>query len=761
MLAINADLKFDSFSLDSLLIPNEKLETNDIDDTHIVIFADASIDCVYAMNMNRKVKPKKLSYSELLQKIEERSIFVSPYEPPEHMLVSDRSLSTEELDNRNKKMQIIQSITNDPHSFLSKIYGQGSINNACRRAKSLGYSKTPRTQIYDLLYRYWQGGSRANAFLRKPGSGKSTSKIYQLKTGPRRVHSEHNGRMVIDKDIKHIKSTLNKYVFNPAPLSLNRAYCEFMDAYYSDPVCDELTHRVIGYKHWLNDRAISKGQFKYHATKHLKLNQEKLRSTQRKHNDYKKNKAGLSGNIQEHFAQGPGSAYQIDETPLSIELVCEFDKTRQRRVGRPTVYSVLDLYSKAVVGLLVTLNKSSAHTASEIMFTAFRNKENFCEEIGVKLNRPWPQEGKCSVIFVDNAEFASELTRSFSRDSQVTVKYSKEGQSQENGGVERTHKTLEDGLFGMIPGVSRTNVDNYLRSKYRKDGLLNRRELYQLLIDFVTIRNATYPVQSILLTKEMRLEKIPKIPNHVWNWGVKFRAGYLRNVSETDLHIELLESGEVTVHRGHIFLPGQYIRGESSKYRSKGLKYTCGWVLNSGLQDVVQGRELPKLRCRFKRYSMDRILLETSDGYKVATLHEEEKLYSHMSADDIHRDKVILAAEERDLLAVSESEQSAFRVYAKETVSKAKEQQSPITKNQANSQDITLNRKETTAFENEQIAKRHNKMMGAYIGESGDEICDTQTALHDELENKINSQKSNIEKIKALRQQKNKEGGAS
>ena len=222
MLAINADLKFDSFSLDSLLIPNEKLETSDIDDPYIVIFADASIDCVYAMNMNKNVKPKKFSYSELLQKIEERSILVSSYEPPKYMLASDLSLSTEELENRNKKMQIIQPIINDLHSFLSKIYGKGSVNNACLKAKKLGYIKTQRTQIYDLLYRYWQGGSRANAFLRKPGSGKSTSKVYQLKTGPRRVHSEHNGRMVIDKDIKHIRSILNKFVFRGAGLKLSK-----------------------------------------------------------------------------------------------------------------------------------------------------------------------------------------------------------------------------------------------------------------------------------------------------------------------------------------------------------------------------------------------------------------------------------------------------------------------------------------------------------------------------------------------------------
>ncbi|KZN29039.1 hypothetical protein N480_09735 [Pseudoalteromonas luteoviolacea S2607] len=129
---------------------------------------------------------------------------------------------------------------------------------------------------------------------------------------------------------------------------------------------------------------------------------------------------------------------------MDIELVDEFDPTRTKRLGKPTCYSVIDMFSRAWVALLLTFAKASAHTAREVLFVAFRDKEKFCQEIGVELTEGWSFSRKCRSIFVDNAEFKAELERAFSKDAQIEQVYNTEGNSQQKGLVERRHMTLED-----------------------------------------------------------------------------------------------------------------------------------------------------------------------------------------------------------------------------------------------------------------------------------------------------------------------------
>ena len=662
-----------SFSLDTILFPNYQEDTCPISEPHIVIFADARTDRVYAMNMHKDVKPNCFSYRDLLEYIKLRVILKVLFQVAEYMLIPDFRLTETQLTTRDKKMRIIQPVLDELEYFLtSRSYGKNIIRKAMEQAKNKGISKINRTEIYKHLYRYWRGGSRANAFLRKPGSGLSKNIIYRKKTGPRRAGTKNNGHMITDEDKVRIYKSLKKHVFVDTPKSLPRVYEELMDLYYSDPIYDNLTGEIGEYVHWSDDRAISFDQFKYHASKYLNIHAEEVRKKQRKDDFYKKDIAGLTGNIKEYFADGPGQVYQVDETPLSIELVCEFDKTRQRRVGKPTAYSVVDLFSKAIVAVLLTLNRSSAHTACEVMYIAFGNKVDFCEELGITLHHPWPQEGKCQMVFVDNAEFKADLARSLSKDAQISVLFNKEGNSQQKGAVERAHKTLEDYLFSLVPGVSKKKVADFLKRKFRHDALIHRRELYEILVDFITTRNEFYPLDGIELTKEMRRDRVPRIPNRVWEWGKKYRAGYLRPVDDMELQIQLLEVGEVTVHRGYLFLPGKFIHTSESKQTSKGIKYLCDSVLLSGLQDVCKGRELPRLQCRFKRYSMNRILLDTKEGFKVAVLHPDENLYQHMDAEDIHRDKVTLSAEERDQKAIHASKQSRSRLNAKNIVESAR-----------------------------------------------------------------------------------------
>lgn len=664
-----------------------------ISSPHVIIFLDKPTDRAYAMHMKKNKKPTKMSYNALLAELESGELVKGELQLPDYMEMPERFIKSEQLEKRDQKFHIIKPVLDDLESFLvSRSYGNQLVKKCLDVALDIG-AKASRTQLYEWLYRYFRAGCNINAFLRKPGTGQVKDKSYSGKTGPKRG-SGVVGRMRTKKDNKRIRAIVNKHIKCKTPKSIPGAFEEYEESYASDPVVDAITGDVAGYKRWDAELRISEGQFTTYAREYIQGNIERIRDAQGITDKYNKDKKSLSGDVEEFYAQAPGQAYQIDETPLDIELVDEFDQTRTKRLGKPTCYSVIDMFSRTWVAILLTFAKASAHTAREVMFVAFRNKSQFCSEIGVNLTEKWSIQGKCRAIFVDNAEFKAELERAFSKDAQVEQIYNTEGNSQQKGLVERRHKSIEDFLFGKLPGVGRKNVADYVKRHLRKDALINIRELYQILIDFITRYNNYYPLEGLPLSKEMRLDGVEPIPMSKWNWGMINRPGYLKPVTDDELYLTLLEVGVVTVHRGYLMLPGRFLKRRNGK-NPKGLKYKCQWTKENGIQDIKEGpKELPRLSCRFMRYSLGQIYIETVEGLKPAFLMGADEVYKCMSDESIKYDKEQETVKRTALKTTYEDKQSETRVKIRNIIAQAKIEQVPINANEANSQDISANRDE-------------------------------------------------------------------
>jgi hypothetical protein len=701
-----------SIEVPDLLLPIKGSGTN-LKTPSVVLFADSTTDRIYVMSLSKSGKPQELAYYQTVDELENNAIKKGVFSRSDYMKKPELYISKKQLEKRDKKFAVINPILKDIEGYVtSRNYGKKVVENCLEIAKKVGI-KASRTQLYDWLYQYFRAGCHINGLLRKPGSGEGINKNYKKKTGPKRGDGlKPNGRMRNKEDEKNIRATLNKHVKCDSPKSLPGAYIEYRNQYASDEEFDSFTGEHIGYKKWDSNIRISRYQFFNYATEFKSGRIDEFRLAQLKTDDYNKNEKGLSGTIGESYGQGPAKDYQIDETPLSIELVDEFDPTRTKRMGRPTCYSVIDMFSRAWVGLLLTFAKASAHTAREIVFIAFRNKEKFCNEIGVVLHEPWVFEGKSHNIVVDNLEFATELTRAFSKDASINVTFNTEGNSQQKGLVERRHKSLEDFLYGRLPGVGRKNIADFLKRRLRKDALINIRELYQILIDFITRYNNYYPLKSLPITAEMKKDGVQKIPLSKWNWGMVHRAGFLKKCEEDDLYLDLLESGTVTVYQDHVFLPGKYIRINKNKKTSKGLKYTCTWVLGEKLQDLKNGA-LPILPCKFMRYSMSKIYIVTADGLQSAVLHEEDAIYEYMSAEAIQGDKNIQTVKDEELLEDYEDQQSKTLININKIAKNARSEQVKINPNQANTQDISANRDEAIEKEIAASQQQHSNLTNA------------------------------------------------
>ncbi|TBR56934.1 hypothetical protein B4U84_26175 [Westiellopsis prolifica IICB1] len=84
-----------------------------------------------------------------------------------------------------------------------------------------------------------------------------------------------------------------------------------------------------------------------------------------------------------NIANCPGSLYQIDATIGDIYLVSSLD--RNRLIGRPVVYLVVDVFSRLIVGFSVSLEGPSWLGAMLALENATTNKVKFCQKYGIKL----------------------------------------------------------------------------------------------------------------------------------------------------------------------------------------------------------------------------------------------------------------------------------------------------------------------------------------------------------------------------------------
>lgn len=80
---------------------------------------------------------------------------------------------------------------------------------------------------------------------------------------------------------------------------------------------------------------------------------------------------------------------QIDHTPLDVIVV---DEVHRKPIGRPYLTLAIDVYSRMVAGLYVTLDAPSATSVAMCISHAMNTKNEYLRELGVEGD--WPVWGR-------------------------------------------------------------------------------------------------------------------------------------------------------------------------------------------------------------------------------------------------------------------------------------------------------------------------------------------------------------------------------
>ena len=174
----------------------------------------------------------------------------------------------------------------------------------------------------------------------------------------------------------------------------------------------------------------------------------------------------------------PLEQVQIDHTVIDLIVVDERDR---EPIGRPYLTIAIDVFTRCVLGMVVTLEAPSAVSVGLSLAHVACDKRPWLEGLNVEVD--WPMSGKPKQLYLDNAaEFKSEALRRGCEQHGIQLDYRPLGQPHYGGIVERIIGTAMQMIHDELPGTTFSNPEQ--RGAYTSEKLaaLTLRELERWLV---------------------------------------------------------------------------------------------------------------------------------------------------------------------------------------------------------------------------------------------------------------------------------------
>jgi len=438
---------------------------------------------------------------------------------------------------RDRNYQIIKPLIDDTKFYVKKI-------RAKHIADIIEAGEVSRPYLYKLIRRYWQRGQVPNALLPdyKNSGGKGQKRFAKdKKLGRPRQIMEGTGALVDEPTEKLFRIIVDKYIFKKK-FSIARAHRKFKGLY--DNIfpgvaeSEKPTKRQLS--HFLNREYTNVERIKAGVPEVI----------------YRKDVRPLqsTATIQ---ALGPGSRYEIDATIADVILVSDYD--RNQPVGRPTVYIVIDVFSRLIVGWYIGFENPSYVAAIQALHVALTDKRHFFKDLEIETDSfSWPTPGLPEAILADRGELIGHQIEGLESSYKVRIENTPPYRGDAKGIVEQRFRTLQAEFKKFTPGeVIGPTVKKRGGKNYWLDGKLAISEFTEIIISSIVMRNFVDPMTKYDRAKDMPAD-LPSIPIHLWNWGLQNRTGRLRTANAESVRIALLPRAKATTSVQGICLFGVY-----------------------------------------------------------------------------------------------------------------------------------------------------------------------------------------------------------
>lgn len=180
---------------------------------------------------------------------------------------------------------------------------------------------------------------------------------------------------------------------------------------------------------------------------------------------------------------GAGQPYgvvQIDHTPANVIVV---DEVSRQPIGRPYLTLAIDVKTRMIAGLYLSLDPPSAVAVGLCLSQAICPKREYLAKLGV--TGDWPVWGVMGKVHCDNAkEFRSKMLDRSCQDYGIDLEYRPKQTPHYGGHIERL-MGVAAGVFRKIPGKTFSNPSERKGYDSDRESVMTLKELEAYFVDYI------------------------------------------------------------------------------------------------------------------------------------------------------------------------------------------------------------------------------------------------------------------------------------
>ncbi|MCZ8021504.1 MAG: hypothetical protein O9302_07000 [Cyclobacteriaceae bacterium] len=521
---------------------NQVFKTKDSENSFRILFINQTDNYVYVFECKEKISDCKMPTRYLLDET------ILKFNGGEFYLVDDefiedrdwKTLSDKERDKASKAYLLIKDIVENTDCYC-KEFRWAKI----KRKKKYASKKA----IFNYLKKYWRNGMSEMALVPE----------FKNCGAPSVKRASRATKEVEQK----IKSCYKKHVIESG-YKTKVAFSHFIN---ENPGCKNVISQHIFYRIGVSE-----------LTKAIrKIAKDGVRN-------FENNSQALTGRSIDGVL-GPCHLYQIDSTKRDIKIISSYVKGWY--IGRPTFYVVTDIWTRAIVGVLITLDKPSYIAAAHALLYSFTNKDILYKNLGLNAKEfGWSNCYLPNELVADKAELFGPKSDTIVKNLGISLGNTRAYRPYQKGNVEKLIDTIQERVVHLFKGKGQ--VDKKDDTKTAKDSSLEAtitlRDLMEITFRTTDEYNNYHWIDKYPLTEEMIEDRVRPIPAELHKWGIMKGYGVEKVIPNRNLWLKLLDSKKVTPNKEGFRINGYDYVVKDEKYRELFQEVISGKILKQEIK---------------------------------------------------------------------------------------------------------------------------------------------------------------------------------